>query len=55
MKYLQPSFTLPTAAKPMTTEEYEVAVGVRCPKCKALLPHDLCKQPNPGDPGRREG
>lgn len=34
MKYIQPTFTLPTSNNQMTQEEYEIAVGTRCVHCK---------------------
>lgn len=33
MKYEQPTFTVPVANGKLTQEEYEVAVGLRCPDC----------------------
>lgn len=34
MLYEKQSFTLPTTNRKMTDEEYEIAVGIRCAKCK---------------------
>lgn len=34
MLYQQKSFTLPASNKRMTTEEWEIRVGLRCPQCK---------------------
>ena len=37
MKYENPTFTLPVSNRPITQTDYEIAVGLRCPKCQALL------------------
>ena len=37
MKYLQPTFTLPTSTARISQEEYEIRVGLRCPQCRQLL------------------
>lgn len=36
MQYQNPSFTVPVASPRVTTEQYEVAVGLRCPICRQL-------------------
>jgi uncharacterized C2H2 Zn-finger protein len=42
MKYLDPSFTVSTSRSRMTDRDYEIAVGLRCPKCKELFRKCKC-------------
>ena len=44
MKYEQKTFTLPTTSKQMTTEQYEIAVGLRCARCEQT--ECICIQPD---------
>lgn len=40
MRYQQSTFTVPVASPRVTQEQYEVAVGLRCPKCRHLCTSD---------------
>jgi uncharacterized C2H2 Zn-finger protein len=42
MKSLDPSFTVSTSRSRMTDRDYEIAVGLRCPKCKELFRKCKC-------------
>gem|GEM_PF-5677341 len=42
MKYLDQSFTVSTSRRRITDSEYEIAVGLRCPKCKELFRKCKC-------------
>ena len=37
MRYTQPSFSVPVGNARISQHDYEVAVGLRCPRCQALL------------------
>ena len=41
MLYKNKSFTLPTVRKKMADEAYEIAVGVRCARCRKKV--EKCK------------
>lgn len=45
MYYTQKSFTLPTCGRKITDEEYGIAVGTICPKCRKKLDKECqCKK-----------
>lgn len=46
MQYINPTFTTPTSNGRLSDIEYELAVGLRCPKCahKVTAGH-ICRGP----------
>lgn len=40
MKYTQPTFSVPTGNGRISQTEYEIRVGLRCPRCETLLTPD---------------
>ena len=47
MQYRNKTFTLPVNTRQMTDEDYEIAVGVRCPECRK--PTDVCECEKPNE------
>lgn len=44
MLYQQKSFSLSTTTKPMTDEQYQIAMGLRCPDCHLMADDCGCVQ-----------